>query len=297
MPRRAAIILSPFCDNDCIFCKNQPRCSAEELMAQERLVHENIAFHLGCGVLDIEISGADPGEYDALPELIQELKEGGVQAVCLSTNGFRCADQAWVHALVEAGLDTVKIPLYGSTATVHEQVARKPGCFRAAVRALEHFKSLGANIKINSLIVRQNRENLIELYRLMLTFTDWENCFFSVPCLSNNEKSFYIPIKDLHLDTIPLIYYGMMNDTPPIFSEIPFCVFDFEYPFIHQGGPPSQGLQQPPKPYRSHIKDIPTYRLKMKPSMCKQCLLHENCDGFFSNDLNRYGTGDLHPFI
>lgn len=296
MTPNAAIILSPFCDNDCIFCGNRPRCSHQELSIQENLIYRNVAHHLSRGVREIEISGGDPGEYHALPDLVRYLKDSGFSTVRLSTNGCRCADAGWVNALVDAGLDAVKIPLYGATATVHEQVARKPGCFRSAVRALENFRDRGAGIAINTLIVQQNRKGLIDLHRLMLSFTDWRRCVFSVPCLIRNGESFYIPIRELHRDCIPLIYVGAMNDTPPIFSELPLCVFGFHYPFIRQGRPPRQGIQQPPPEYRSHVRDVPTYRLKQKPFMCAACLVNTTCDGFFQNDLDRYGTGGLQPF-
>lgn len=297
MHQIAAIIISPFCDNDCVFCGNHPRVDPEELLTIESLVNINIEHHLSYGARNIEISGADPGEYDNLPNLIRNLKAKGVESVRLSTNGFRCADPVWVDKLVTAGLDSVKIPLYGPTAVIHESVARKSGCFDAAVQALNLFKDRGIEIVINSLIMTQNREHLIDLYRLMLTITDWKHCFFSIPCLVGYSPSFYLPIKDLRHDCIPLIYFGSMTESFPIFTELPLCVFGFEYPFINRGGTPKQGLQQPPPQFRSHLEDVPSYRIKRKPLICADCRLANTCEGFFLNDLEQYGTGDLKPFV
>lgn len=296
MPDKAAIILSPFCDNDCCFCAGRARCSADEIQQQVTLALRNADHHIAHGVRKIEISGGDPGECESLPVVIRYLKANGIQHVQLSTNGVRCADPAWAAALIDAGLDSVKIPLYGSTARIHEQVSRKPGCFDAAINALSFFRSRAIDISINSLITQENREDLINLYRLMLTFTSWQNCIFSVPCLSLLETSFYLPIHALHTDCIPLIYFGGMNETPVRFTELPLCTFGFEYSHIIHGSPPSQGLQQPPARFRSHLKDVPSYRLKEKPSMCATCRLNHKCDGFFTNDLHRYGTGHLKPF-
>lgn len=294
---RAALIISPFCDNDCIFCGNHPRCSDEELANIEAAIYGNLNFHLLNGATDFEISGGDPGEYDRLPELIAELKRNGAQVIRLSTNGYRCSDPEWLQSLVDAGLNEIKIPLYGSRPEIHQRVARKSGSFKAATRALELSIERGIGISINTLIVRQNSEDLINLHRLMLQFTEWRRCHFSIPCLSGVQNDFYIPIKDLRYDCVPLIYSGVMNETPPVFTELPLCVFGFDYPFINKGGPPRQGLQQPPEPYRSQLEDIPTYRLKQKPLMCADCRMNSVCQGFFKNDLERFGAGDLQPFL
>ena len=296
MSRSGAIILNPFCDNACVFCGNRERAAPDQMREQEELARKNVEHHLARGIRNIEISGGDPGEFDRLPELIRDMKRMGVNHVRLSTNGCRCSDPAWADALVDAGLDAVKIPLYGSTAAVHEQVARKPGAYDQTLRAMEHFKRRGVPLSIHVLVVRPNRENLLDLYRLMLTFTDWRRCGFGVPCLAGDGGNFYVPIKDLQPDLVPLVYYGAGRGAPPVFFELPQCVLGFPYPHILRGGPPSQGLQQPPEAYRSDVEDVPTYRLKSKPPMCRSCARSDVCDGFFTNDLRRYGTGSLVPF-
>jgi hypothetical protein len=254
-------------------------------------------YHLTSGFKRIELSGCDPGEYKAVYKLVKRLKDKGFEYVLLSTNGNRFSDQEFARELVENGLDAVKIPLYGSNAEIHDSVTRKKKSFNQAITALENFKNLGIQVKINSLITQQNKLDLIDLFNLMTSIADWKDCVFSVPCLTqfSDAISFYLPLKDLKEYLTPLIYYGMINEKFPLFAEIPFCSIGFRYPYICKSSVPPRGLQQPPDKFKSAQKDIPNYRVKKKLEMCKECSVIDKCDGFFVNDLDRYGPGDLKP--
>ena len=83
------------------------------------------------------------------------------------------------------------------------------------------------------------------------------------------------------------------------FTEIPYCVFGYidRARINNTCLPPNLGkYSQPPKILKTPIKDIPSYRLKRKIEMCKNCKASPFCDGFFINDIDRlFGTGDLEP--
>jgi len=297
MQNIAALIISPYCDNNCLFCGSSPQISDIEIKKLESDLEQNITYHLNAGFKRIELSGCDPGEYRDINNLLKYLKEKGFEYIFLSTNGNRFSDYELAKELVLNGLDAVKIPLYGSTAEIHDSVTRKKNSFNQAVNAIKNFKKLGIDVKINSLIMKHNKFDLINLFKLMSGFTQWKNCFFSVPCLSqfSMPESFYLPIKELNEYILPLIYYGMINEIFPQFTEIPLCSIGFNYPYILKSGIPPRGIQQPPEHFKSDQKDIPNYRVKKKIEMCKKCSVEDKCDGFFANDVDRYGSGDLKP--
>ena len=293
MERISAIIISPSCDNDCVFCRKFPPVNEVELKQQESLARENLDYHLKQGCTRLEISGGDPGEYRSIHNLVGEAKRKGMEFVQLSTNGVRLADPDLARQLAEAGLNAVRIPLYGSYAETHESVTRKKGSFEAAVQSLTNFVRLGLEVKVHCLVMQQNSRDLLNLFQLALRFADWRRISFSVPCFINAPDQYYIPVKDLREHVLPLVYYGTIRQTFARFKEIPMCVFGFDYPWLEHSGPPRMGLQQPR--FRSPIEDMPTYRLKKKFDMCCECRVEPKCDGFFVNDVERYGTGDLKP--
>ena len=38
---------------------------------------------------------------------------------------------------------------------------------------------------------------------------------------------------------------------------------------------------------------LPASRLKKKAEICKKCKASSSCDGFFVNDIVKFGTGEL----
>lgn len=49
------------------------------------------------------------------------------------------------------------------------------------------------------------------------------------------------------------------------------------------------------KIYKTNIKDIPVYRIKIKLKICKKCFCNSVCDGFLKRDIEKFGIGDLKP--
>lgn len=112
-----------------------------------------------------------------------------------------------------------------------------------------------------------------------------------------NESSFYIPFKNPKEYAKGAYDYALKNDLKIQFNEIPFCVFgtpDRSH-IKNKISVPELGNSQPPKEVRSEKRNVPTYRLKKKLEMCEECQCRDFCDGFFVNDVEKYGTGQLEP--
>lgn len=68
------------------------------------------------------------------------------------------------------------ISLYGASSKVHDSITRSPGSFVKTVRAIDLLKSIGQKIRINSVIMKENFEDILKLkemadgWRLPLRF-------------------------------------------------------------------------------------------------------------------------------
>ncbi|MCK5260020.1 MAG: hypothetical protein KAJ70_03070 [Candidatus Omnitrophica bacterium] len=152
------------------------------------------------------------------------------------------------------------------------------------------------NIRISCLIVQQNKEDLSNIIDLVNSLGIKEFTF-SIPCIPHEYGSHYIPIKDLRYPIKKVEEHAAKIKFPLIFVEIPFCVFGESKSRIdNKCGPPNLGKHcQPTERYKTHIKDMPSYRLKKKAPMCDDCKAFYICDGFFVKDIDKFGTGDLKP--
>jgi MoaA/NifB/PqqE/SkfB family radical SAM enzyme len=294
------IILSPSCCNCCVFCGGHEKVYELRLQQQEELVQKNLADLRSRGIEKISISGSDPVEYDEITDLVKQIKKTGFKYVRLATHGRRLSDESFLDELIEAGIDSLKIPLYGPNAEVHDSVTGAKGSFDETLKGIKGVlaKSKGIQIQISCLIVKQNKDHLTDLIDLIygLGITDF---YFSIPCLmEENDFSYYIPLKELGQYVKRAYAHSLKIGLDMYFMEIPFCVFGEtdRHRIRNNTRPPDLGKYcQPPKQSQTQVKDLPAYRVKTKPAMCGTCKCADFCDGFFVNDIKRFGTGDLKP--
>ncbi len=297
--KQTGVIISPFCDYDCVFCKGIPhKISALKTDEMENKLLENISWFVLQGLTDlIEISGADPAEYEKLDKFIYLLKLAGFRKVRLSTNAYRLADYELASRLVTAGLDILRVRLYGHNAKIHGKVARKKDAFKNTMQAIDNFRELGIEISAHTKILKANINYLEELYDL-LREVNTNKGLVEVGLISIAQKELlphYVPIKDLSKPLLDLIKYAEHKNCKLLLQDIPYCVLGFDYPDITFTEPPELGQQQPPADLQSSERNVPRYRLQKQVAMCADCTLKNKCKGFYVNDVDRFGTGKLKP--
>ena len=300
------IILNPGCSLSCIFCGGARKRTELEIREQALAAYRNLKDLKEKGYKRIAISGSDPIEYEYITELIKYIKEDeGFKWVQLSTHGTRLADPVFLKKLTNSGVDELRMPIYGSTAKIHDSVTKKRGSFNQITAGIKNLLKRTDRIRIliSCLIMKQNKNDLLNI----VDFVDRlgiKNFYFSIPCLvpriSGDYSSFYIPFKDLGGYLKKLYKHALRVNDKIFFLEIPFCAFGVFDPghIRNVSGPPDLGKYcQPPQLYKTSVPSLPSYRLKKKVRMCKHCKASSRCDGFFCNDINRYGVGKLKPII
>lgn len=290
--------VSPSCKNRCVFCGLTPPLSGTALREMELRVAKNIRDFREQGLTKIEITGCDPIEYEPIIPLIRYLRAVGFEEIQLSTHGRRLSDDKFLKELVSSGLTRIKVPIYGSTAKIHDSITGAPGSFDETISGLRKLSQMDHDlfVQINCSLFQGNKEDLLNQVDLIreLNPTDF---YFAISCVSNKDYSYYLPYKDMPPYLSSLLDYCRKKEYPIRFMEMPFCLFGTEdVPTENCSVPPNMGENFQPQ-MKSEIKDLPSYRLKTKVEMCKRCRCSPKCDGFFVNDINKYGTGNLMPLV
>ncbi len=294
------IIINPGCGLSCVFCGGNKKPSREVLRVQEINAYKNLKDFKHEGVKKIAISGSDPIEYEKITELIQYVKKEGFELIHLSSHGTRLANPSFFNKFIRSGIDELRVPIYGSGAKIHDSVTRKPGSFTKTVTGIKRIlkKAPGIKIQISCLIMEQNKKDLLNIVNF-INGLGIKNFYFSVPCLvslAEKDYSFYVPLKDLPPYLRKLYKHALKINKDTLFLEMPFCVFgELNLKNIdNQCYPPDLGkYNQPPENIRTQIPSLPSYRLKKRVDICKGCRASRYCDGFFVNDVSRFGTGKL----
>ena len=292
------VIISPCCKNNCFFCKPNKKID-KNLLGKEKInVFRNLIDFKKKGVKKIDISGCDPIEYEHIAELIDYIKKLGFTEIQLSTHGRYFSNKVFVRKIELAGLTKVRIPLYGSKPEIHDMLTGAKGSFKETIRGIRNLSKTKIKIQISTLITAKNKDDLTQLADLVkgLGITDF---YIAVPLLSfRRNRSFYVPLKDLKPYLEKIYDHSKKTNYDIKFFEIPYCVLGFYDKSINNKTyPPDLGKYcQPAKKYKTNIKDIPAYRVKIKTKICKKCLCDDSiCDGFLKRDIEKFGIGDLKP--
>ncbi len=148
-------------------------CTAEEW---KRFLQEARS----CGARKIDIGGGEPTLREDLPEIIT-LAHGLGYHVKLLTNGS-LLNKERLDKLKESKLEAIAVSLDGSNSDIHNAIRKKDEEeFRKTIESIRRAKDYGFFVKINSVVVNKNLEDLPNLISLCLDLGADEHrlCYFT----------------------------------------------------------------------------------------------------------------------
>lgn len=298
----ALVIDLKTCKNACVFCSNlKGTPSDEELLTISARLSEDIADLKAQGVRKVEISGQDPIEYPAIAELIAQLKTQDFDHVELLSHGRNLADPLLVKKLSAAGLDELRLPIYGASPRIHDAVTRSQGSFAELLRGLNNVKALAPSVAVvlTTMVLADNHSSLLETIRLMCQFSKALTVTVPFPKGYIPHQQWLARFSDFRKQLLLSKKYCQENGVYLHFLDIPYCVFGYAAPYIQNYGSqpfmPPQWL--PPKPDRAaNDAQLPAYRKKVKLKECASCRCDAFCDGFSAGYVELFGKEEFRPF-
>ncbi|MCK5026510.1 MAG: radical SAM protein [Nanoarchaeota archaeon] len=303
MVKKSVVIIElNSCKNSCLFCN--PKGIRRTIGFKEM---KQIEVHLlkqvndlkRRGFKEVEISGCDPIEYDKITGFIKWLKKNSFKQVMLSTHGRDLHNIELVNEFKKAGLDQLRIPLYGSNAKIHDSVTQCKGSFKETLNGIRNIQKYapGINILITSLIMKQNYKDIANIFSLAANYSS--DISFSLACLKDDAKELDIGI---HFDKIKpylisLLELSEKSNAQLNIIDIPFCIFGFyRKNIINISGPPvTARIYSIPEEFKSNVQNLPSYRIKRKLNICSRCNLRDRCDGFFHQYTKLFDLSYLKP--
>lgn len=137
-------LLVDHCDRNCHFCdvpgggfEGRPS-SLPGAMASLRALRSRYSRLL--------ITGGEPTGLEWLKDLLEGAKRYEFSSIWMQTHGGKFSNLEYAQEMVNAGLTGVDVPLYGSTARIHDAVTRTPGSFRASLKGIRTLQGLGVKV-------------------------------------------------------------------------------------------------------------------------------------------------------
>lgn len=282
------------CKNSCIFCTESgfDPLNRDGLNKVISDVYKQALNLRSRGVDKVELSGHDPIEFDKLVGLVVWLRKIGFNNIKLATHGRNLCSVDLVKKLKKAGLTGLRIPLYGSKPEIHDSITRTIGSFAETFEGLQNISRLWPEVELelHSVITKENLSDQISIFRI---FKQFKSDFVStwLPYLTVPDfKEVHCVSYDELMEHIPSLYDFLFRQFHSFaLFEIPACTLGFESPHLMFLEVPTIAENYSvPQDFLTSVHGVPSYRLKTKISICRDCKASSRCNGFIRDYVNRF---------
>lgn len=165
-PIFAQFELTPFCQNDCVFCYNvwKEKNSPKPKVLSRSKVDLILDKLLACEVFSIIFSGGEPTLYRYLPQAIEKMANRNVE-VSLISNGLCFTQDGYLQQLMNAGLTNIQISMHHFTKEDNDRITQNPGsyelCRDGITKALEVFGT--EEISVNMVVCKPTVEDVFQM--------------------------------------------------------------------------------------------------------------------------------------
>jgi MoaA/NifB/PqqE/SkfB family radical SAM enzyme len=160
-----SIHITDLCNSSCRFC-----VVASPLYVSNSVDYESILRFLeanaGQGFEAVNLHGGEPTVHPMLLDLLQKIKDLGYPEVHLQTNAIRLADPLFSANLVSLGTKKFIVSLHGDQPEIHDSQTGTAGGLKRTLEGIRNVKRLGAHVRTNTVITRQNLQRLTDICRL-----------------------------------------------------------------------------------------------------------------------------------
>ena len=162
-----SIHLTDVCNSKCTFCiVDAPYMKQDTILRRRvsRFLRENAGQ-------DYEAVSLHGGEATVRPdflEILDEIRELGYPTVHLMTNGRKFARMNYARTVVDKGVSEFIVSMHGATAATQDRISLAPGSFDQAVRGIRNVKELGATVRTNSVVCKDNYAEFPDIIDLCL---------------------------------------------------------------------------------------------------------------------------------
>ncbi len=151
------------CSNNCVFCRAGEKDLPADLprRAEIALFKDTVGI-LRRGIVNLNVSGNEPLRYSKILAYLRWARPL-FRKITILDPGNVLQDEAFARELVDTGVDTIVIPLYGSRSEVHARCVGNEAAFDQVTRGIENLVRLKRSVQrveVTTVVLKQNHEDL-----------------------------------------------------------------------------------------------------------------------------------------
>ena len=102
-----------------------------------------------------------------LPSLVRFARKAGYSLIQLQTNGRMLSHRPYFDQLVGDGVNFFEISVFGSTAEIHDAIAREPGAFEQTMQGIAHVVEAGVSHIVTVPVIKRSVDDLLAMTELL----------------------------------------------------------------------------------------------------------------------------------
>ena len=292
-----SVHLTDICNSKCSFCIVDSPYAQEDSISRKR-VSRFLKENADKGYEAVNIHGGEATIRKDFLEILDEIKDLGYPTVFLQTNARKLARMQYAQTVMDKGVSLFIISMHGATALTQDRIAKSLGSFDQAVRGMRNVSELGAKIRTNSVVCKDNFTELPEIVDLCVEL-----------------GAHHVNISALH--TAGTAFRNFWDVTPR-YEEIQPYVFEAVDRCVRAERVLTlEGFPHCSIPgYEQYMIDWSEQRLKMlygafvfedyasfmdttsrvKDERCGSCAQNDTCGGVYKEYADLIGWDEFHPF-
>lgn len=283
------------CNNRCLFCVQGDKRDHEPDREHSQARDEIAARRAQCD--GIVFTGGEVTLRPDLLELVAYARELGYRSIQIQSNGRRMSYLPYLDALLDAGANEIAPALHGATSATHDGLTRAKGSFVQTVKGIQHARSRGARVILNSVIVRANQAELVRMVQLFHRLGVAQSQFAFVHALGSAADQFD-DVVPRYAEILPelraALLLGESLGLRMMTEAVPYCLMQGLERFIAEQHMPETAILDGARIIDSYAE----YRWsegKLQGEACSLCSHRALCEGPWREYPEHFGWEEFLP--
>ena len=289
-----SLVVRTGCRNACSFCTTrliQEQARAGWCLDDLSAFHEALEEGSSRGLNTLRFVAVEPLEHPDIADLVRQARQLGYSSIEAWTSARALADPALARTLAAAGLTAIDVVLMGSSARVHDEVARAAGAFEETMAGIENARGL-LDARCHVVLVRQNLEDLAGIVRMARSLGLGDPTHVLLPSPSTDDERGYAAFAARMSDVAsgaarlePGARRGLLRQIPP-------CILE-RTPGLD---PPRRSSPRREEIREGRIEDPGTGPKLRSPCPSRdRCAAGDRCPGYHDLYARVFGTDEIVP--
>lgn len=291
-----SVHLTDICNSKCSFCIVDSPFVKDDSISRKR-VSRFLQDNAGKDFEAVNIHGGEATIRKDLLDILDEIRDLGYPTVWLQTNGRKMAHMKYAQELVNRNVSLFIVSMHGATSLTQDRISKALGSFEQAVKGVRNAKELGAKIRTNSVVCKDNYTEVADIATLCMDLGADHVNLSALHTAGTAFRNFWevTPRYDeIQQYVFEAVDRAVARDRVITLEGFPYCAIPGYEKFMIDWKENQFKML-----YRKYVfEDYENYmdaNARVKDERCGGCLHNNSCGGVYKEYAEMIGWDEFHP--